>query len=260
METIFNQVFWLWVPLAFLPIWLRIAIVTYIGIILARPIVVRLTPLLIHWGSIFFKKAVEYLSYPLMVLFHKQLEKRRSNHDYSIPTWIETSEDVCAALIKGFEKLEVRTQKRTRNKARFKKVFRLAALVLAVLLPLAILNNPTTSYSQSWQNFETWITQEKVEKQLGYDLTKLQATITYKVDEASSKLTKKKLTLSETYKAEGGNIRSEPSLNGKIISSIKQDESVTYLNEQQTDDRGITWLKVETNQGKVGWISDKIVE
>ncbi|WP_226670866.1 SH3 domain-containing protein [Metabacillus litoralis] len=259
METIINQVFWIWVPLTLLPVWLRIAIVTYVLIILARPIIFRLLPKLIEWASMLVKKGVEYLSYPLMVLFHKFLSKRRSNGDHRIPYWLEAGEDFCAVLLKSFGRLEDLSKRRTRNKARIKKMVRLVAFSLAILLPLAIINNPTTSYSKTWNNFEAWVTKEKVQKDLGYDLTKLQANVKGKFDEVSSKVNPKTLKLKEKYK-DGGNIRETPNLNGNIVDDLTQGETITYLEEEQTDNQGIRWLKVETPNGKTGWISAKIVE
>ncbi|MBO1511814.1 SH3 domain-containing protein [Metabacillus bambusae] len=255
METIINQVFWLWVPLSLLPVWLRIAIVTYLVIILSRPILLRLLPKLIEWASILLKKAIELLSYPLMVWINRFLTKRRHAGNYLIPAWIDILEDTCALLLKGLDKTEGLSQKRTRNKARLKKTFRVAAMILAILLPMAVMNNPGQAYSKTWYKFEAWATEEKVQKSLGFDLDQLQGKIQTTVESVSPT----KLTLKAEY-PEGGNIRQTPSLNGKIVADIKEGETVTYLDEEQTDDKGITWLKVETDAGKEGWVSERIVE
>lgn len=256
METIIDQVFWLWVPLSLLPVWLRIALVTYFVIIISRPILVRLLPKLIEWLSIILKKAIELVSYPIMNWFHTFLTKRRNAGNYVIPSWIEFIEDTFAVLIKGFGKTEQLAQKRpTRHKAHLKKTFRIAAFILAILLPIAIVNNPTQAYAQTWHKFDKWATEEKVQKSLGFDLNGLQSKLVATVESVNPT----EFTLKEQYE-EGGNIRDTPSLNGNIVESIKAGETVTYLEEESIDDRGITWLKVETDSGKEGWISQKIVE
>ena len=260
METILEQLFWLWVPLAMLPIWLRIAIFTFIVIILMRPVLFRLAPRLIEWGSILLHGAVHYLSYPVMVLFHKFLTKRRNEGNYTIPSWLEGIEELFALLLKVFSKTESLSKKRTRNKARWKKTFRLVGFALAILLPLAIINNPTSSYSQTWDRFDKWMTEEKVQNDLGFDIKGYQGTFLSKVEEVNAKVNPNEYTLTEQYKSGGGNIRSNPSLNAKIVADIFNDETVTYLDEQTTDNRGITWLKVQTPNGKIGWISSNIVE
>ncbi|MGM0877141.1 MAG: SH3 domain-containing protein [Bacillota bacterium] len=255
METIINQVFWLWVPLSLLPVWLRIAIVTYLFIILSRPILLRLLPKLVAWVSILMKKAIELLSYPVMIWLNNFLTKRRNEGNQQIPTWIDVTEDACALMLKGLAKTERLFHKRKRHKARLKKTFRFTAFILAILLPLAIMNNPTQAYSKTWYKFDSWATEEKVQKSLGFDLNKLQG----KIETTMESVNPTKLKMKEEYN-DGGNIRETPSLNGKIIEDLKEGETVTYLEEEKTDDRGITWLKVETLSGKEGWISERIVE
>ncbi|KKI93168.1 hypothetical protein WQ54_04745 [Bacillus sp. SA1-12] len=255
METIINQVFWLWVPLSFLPVWLRIAIVTYFGMIIARPLLVGLLPKLIGWFSLLSKKAIELLSYPLMVWIHRHLTNRRLAGCHDIPAWVDFLEDTCAILLKGFSKTEVLARRKTRHKVRLKRTFRIAAFVLAILLPLAIINNPTQAYSKTWHKFDAWVMKEKVQKTLGFEMPQLPG----KLLETVESINPKELQLKEEYN-EGGNIRATPSLNGKVVAEINTGETITYLDEEATDDKGITWLKVETESGTQGWISERIVE
>lgn len=254
-----NQVFWLWVPLALLPIWLRIGVTVFLLIILARPFIIRLAPKLLQWASILVGKGVELLSYPIMLGFHRYLVKRRRTGDYSIPVWLEASEEVFAILIKSLTKVEELTKKRTRNRVLANRLIRTSAFVFAILLPLAIVNNPTASYSETWHRFENWLTVEKVEKELGFELSDKQNTLLAKVNEVSAKVNPTELVLTENFK-EGGNIRSTPSLQGKIVDNLSVGDSVTFLQEEQMDDRGIRWLKVETESGKIGWVSSRIVK
>ncbi|MDQ0227203.1 SH3 domain-containing protein [Metabacillus niabensis] len=254
METIINQLFWLWVPLSLLPVWLRIAIITYIVVVCLRPIIIRLLPRLIKWGSILLQKITELVSLAFMKLAHRKLMKRRDEGNYVIPAWVDVMEDSVAFLLKGFMKTEQLFKKRTRNKYTLRKTFRITALLLAIILPMAIINNPTTTYSKSWYQFEKWASEEKVKKALGFDLSDLQG----KVGTTLKQVEGVEYTLKEQYE-EGGNIRETPSLDGNIVDSLKLGETVTYLEEEETDNRGITWLKVKTADGKEGWISANIV-
>ena len=52
------------------------------------------------------------------------------------------------------------------------------------------------------------------------------------------------------------NIRTIPSLGGKILGTLPQGESAKYLGETRYDDRGIAWYKISYN-GITGWVSSK---
>jgi len=56
------------------------------------------------------------------------------------------------------------------------------------------------------------------------------------------------------------NIRVKPNLKAKVNSAVKYTSCLKYLNEEQKDKDGIVWLKVETNEGKSGWISSYVVK
>jgi hypothetical protein len=256
VETIINQLFWLWVPLSFLPVWLRISIVIYLIIMLARPIIFRLLPKLIQWASLLVSKGIELISYPVMVSFNLIMSKRRKNDNHQIPRWIEYIEDGFSHSIKGLDYLAQLSQLRRNNARQLKKIFQIAGLLCAVIIPIAIINNPSESYAKTWKKFETWVAEEKVEKALGFDLNRSKANS----EETALAITATKIALSERFKDEGANIRETPSLDGNIIENIVENETATYLEEEITDNSGIRWLKVETDTGAVGWVSSRIVE
>ena len=56
--------------------------------------------------------------------------------------------------------------------------------------------------------------------------------------------------------ATGGdsNVRKTPSLDGAYMGILKKGESVPYLGESSTDNRGVIWYKVNF-EGKTGWVS-----
>jgi hypothetical protein len=226
------------------------------AIILARPIICRLLPKIIQWISRLLSKGIELISYPVMVWLNSLIVKRRNEDNYYIPAWIEFIEDSFSVSIKVLNLIAKPSQKRSNNRARIKKGFRVVGLILALLIPTAIVNNPTEPYAKTWGKFESWVTNEKLQTVLGYNLTSLQA----KTEETSVPVKQAKITLTERFKDEGANIRETPSLNGNIIDSLVADETATFLDEEKTDSNGIKWLKVETSTGAVGWISSRIVE
>jgi hypothetical protein len=69
--------------------------------------------------------------------------------------------------MKGLAIYENQLRKQTRYKVRLKKTFRISAFVLAVLLPLAIMNNPSQTYSKAWYTFDSWVMEERFKKHLG---------------------------------------------------------------------------------------------
>lgn len=259
MESIINQVFWLWVPVALLPIWLRIGVTVFLIIMLAKPLIIRLTPRLFLLVNILLGKGIELLSYPVMLAFHRYLAKRRMTNNYHIPVWLEASEEVFAFLLMSLTKVADLSKKRKRNSVLANRIVRTLAFASAILLPLAIVNNPTAAYSETWHRFENWLTVEKVEKELGFHLSSTQYSLLAKVNEVSAKAFPKELVLTKEFK-KGGNIRSTPSLQGNIVENLSTGDTVTFLREEQMDDRGIRWLKVETESGRIGWVSSRIVE
>jgi TPR repeat protein len=59
--------------------------------------------------------------------------------------------------------------------------------------------------------------------------------------------------------AKGANIRSEADLTSEIVTVAGEQERLSYLFHFQKNE-DVFWLEVETESGKKGWISDKIVE
>lgn len=59
------------------------------------------------------------------------------------------------------------------------------------------------------------------------------------------------------YATEGQSyIRSYPSLNGRALVILRQDEVAEYMGKTSVDDRGVAWYKVEYD-GVTGWVSSK---
>lgn len=54
------------------------------------------------------------------------------------------------------------------------------------------------------------------------------------------------------------NIRETPSLDGNIIATGYAEETYSYLNEEQTDGAGVTWLTIELPDGRTAYVSKKV--
>lgn len=66
--------------------------------------------------------------------------------------------------------------------------------------------------------------------------------------------------LATTYvECTGGrcNVRNSPSLNGKDLWTLVRGERVPYLGVSSTDERGVTWYKVEYYSYGTGWVSSR---
>lgn len=54
------------------------------------------------------------------------------------------------------------------------------------------------------------------------------------------------------------NIRDKPSLDGYVIVTGYMDEFYNYLNEEQTDATGVTWLTIQLSDGRIAYVSKKV--
>jgi hypothetical protein len=255
MESIVNQLFWIWAPISLLPDLLRIFVVLFVALQLARLILMNLVPPVINLLCRFLKKMLYLITYPVMVLISTMQRSLREAGKVSIPAWVDFIEEVFALFERFFNKIIMLSTKRKRNRARIKKWTFFSATALAVLLTAAILNNPNEWFSVKWKKAEAWLTQVKLEKQLGFHLTDLPVSVQTK----ASPPNQKEFVLNNQYK-DGGNIREAPTLTARRLYTIAVGEAVHFLNEEQVDTSGLKWLKVETTNGRItGWISARIV-
>ncbi|MBQ8088087.1 MAG: SH3 domain-containing protein [Clostridia bacterium] len=62
-------------------------------------------------------------------------------------------------------------------------------------------------------------------------------------------------TSGSTVRATGSaNVRSGPSLDYSVLTTMHEGDTASYLGSSSTDSRGVTWYKISFN-GKTGWIS-----
>ena len=67
------------------------------------------------------------------------------------------------------------------------------------------------------------------------------------------------MALAEVRTTASVNVRSGPGLSHDIVATYQENKSLTYLGESSTDDRGVVWYKVSTNNGD-GWVSSRYAE
>lgn len=254
-ESIVNQLFWMWAPISLLPDLLRIFVVLFVVLQLTRLILMNLVPPAISLLCRLLKKMLYLITYPVMALISTMQRSLREAGKMSIPIWVDFIEEMFALFERFFNKIIELSTKRKRNRARIKKWTFYSATALTVLLTAAIINNPNEWFSVKWKKTETWLTQVKLEKQLGFHVPDLPVSVQTKASPPNPK----EFVLNNHYK-DGGNIREAPTLTARRLYTIAVGEAVHFLNEEQVDTRGLKWLKVETANGRItGWISARIV-
>ncbi|SMQ72968.1 SH3 domain-containing protein [Bacillus sp. OV166] len=239
MESILNQLFWIWSLISVLPEWLRIFLALFVLLQLARLILLYIVPPNLNLLCRLLKKMLYLISYPIMALLCTMQRRRREAGKTGISVWIDIIEGMFALFESFFNKIIQHFMKRKRNKTRIKRWTFYSATALVILLTAAIMNNPNEWYTEKWEKAEVWLNQEHVH-----------------IQEASPD--QKKLTLNKKYE-EGGNIREAPTLTAPRLYTITNGEIMHFLNEEQVDSKGIKWLKVQTANGIEGWISALIV-
>ncbi|TDL72441.1 SH3 domain-containing protein [Rhodococcus qingshengii] len=241
MESILNQLFWIWSLISVLPEWMRIFLALFVLLQVARLSLLYMVPPFLNLLCRLLKKMLYLLSYPIMAPLCTMQRSRREAGKSGIPVWIDIIEGMFALFERFFNKMIQLFMKRKRNKTMIKRWTFYSATALVILLTAAIMNNPNEWYTQKWKKAEVWLNQEHVH---------IQAT--------GASPDQKELILNKNYE-EGGNIREVPALTAPRLYTITNGEIMLFLNEEQVDSKGIKWLKVQTANGIVGWISSLIV-
>lgn len=241
MESILNQLFWIWSLISVLPEWMRIFLALFVLLQLARLILLYIVPPFLNLLCRLLKKMLYLISYPIMAVLCTMQRSRREAGKSGIPVWIDIIEGMFALFERFFNKMIQLFMKRKRNKIKIKRWTFYSATALVILLTAAIMNNPNEWYTEKWKKAEVWLNQEHVHIQ---------------ASEASPD--QKELILNKKYE-EGGNIREAPTLTAPRLYTITNGEILHFLNEEQVDSKGIKWLKVQSANGIEGWISALIV-
>jgi hypothetical protein len=241
VESILNQLFWIWSLITVLPEWMSLFLALFVLLQLARLILLYIVPPFLNLLCRFLKKMIYPISYPIMALLSTMQRRRRETGITGIPVWIEIIEGMFALFENFFNKMIKLFTKRKRNKSRIKRWTFYAATAVVILLTAAIMNNPNEWYTQKWRKAEIWLNQEHVH-----------------IQASGASPDQKELILNKKYE-DGGNIREAPVLTAPRLYTITNGEIIHFLNEEHVDSKGIKWLKVQTTNGIEGWISALIV-
>jgi len=241
VESILNQLFWIWSLLSVLPEWMRIFLTLFVLLQLTRLILLYIVPPFLNLLCRLLKKMLYLISYPIMALLCKMQRSRREAGKAGISVWIDIIEGMFALFESFFDKMIQLFMKRKRYKTRIKRWTFYSATTLVILLTAAIMNNPNEWYTQKWKKAEVWLNQEHVH-----------------IQASGASPDQKVLILNKKYE-DGGNIREAPTLTAPRLYTITNEEIMHFLNEEQVDSQGIKWLKVQTTNGIEGWISALIV-
>lgn len=241
MESILNQLLWIWSPISVLPECLRIFLALIVLLQLTRLILIYIVPPFLNLLCRLLKKMLYLISYPIMALICRVQRSRREAGKVGIPVWIDIIEGMFALFESFFNKMIQLFMKRKRNKTGIKRWTFYSATALAILLTAAIMNNPNEWYTQQWKKAQDWLNHEHVQ-----------------IQASGASPDQKELILNKKYE-DGGNIRKAPTLTAPRLYTITNGEIMHFLNEEQVDSKGIKWLKVQTSNGIEGWISAGIV-
>jgi hypothetical protein len=241
VESILHQLFWIWSLISVLPEWLRVFFALFLILQFSRLILLYIVPPFFNLLCRLLKKILFLISYPIMSLLCTMQRSRRDTGKSDIPVWIDIIEGMFALFENLFNKMIELFTKRKRKKSRIKRWTFYGATAAVILLTAAIMNNPNEWYTQKWKKAEVWLNQEHVH-----------------IQASGTSSNPKELILNKNYE-EGGNIREAPALTASRLYTIKNEEIIQFLNEEQVDSKGIKWLKVQTANGIEGWISALIV-
>jgi hypothetical protein len=146
VESILNQLFWIWSLISVLPEWLRIFLVLFLLLQLARLILLYIVPPFLNLLCRLLKKMLYLITYPIMALICKMQRSRREAGKAGILVWIDIIEGMFALFESFFNKMIQLFMKRKRNKTRIKRWTFYSATTLVILLTAAIMNNPNEWY------------------------------------------------------------------------------------------------------------------
>jgi hypothetical protein len=240
VESIFDQLYWLWVPISFLPEWLRLLVVLFV----VFQVLLKIGPVVIHLLCRFLRRMLYLFSYPIMLVISFLMGNLRETGNGSIPRWVDVVEEFLGFCERFLGKAILVSSKRKRYRRKWSFY---AGTALAVLVTAAVVHNPGEWYSLDWKKTEDWLAREMP----GAGGEALPVKVSPQ---------EKEFVLNKQYK-DGGNIREAPTLTARPLYRIGFGEFVRFMNEEQVDSKGIKWLKVETANGQVeGWVSARIVQ
>ncbi|WP_102264425.1 SH3 domain-containing protein [Mesobacillus jeotgali] len=250
-----------------LPIWGRGAVLLLVLLLILRPLMLKSVPKLLKGLIIILEKMVYFVFYTFISLlgFYVSALVKKGRKNFQGINKVETN---MQNIITNLKSMPSKVTFTTGKGSKSFRYYKMISLAVAGLIAFTIFYWPQTTLSQKWDSIDLWMIEEKMK----------QPRIHYKValENMKTKLSeeeKESITASAEAQADpirmklikektGGAVRKDPvkSLSTKnVITQIGPGEEVIFLKEQQKLGN-ITWYKIKTANGKIGWISSNILE
>jgi hypothetical protein len=248
----FFILLWLWLPTYF-----RMSIILVLLALLMRKAIVKYLPTLIRLITWLILQVLKLVALVIIFVLGRVIIKQRK-HGKSYFLWVHAIENAIEKALVTVKELSVQVSQGFSNKRlTIQRYNRLLGGLTAVLFFIIYLW-PTSPVGKQWIKMDKWFVNEVLAKDyLTPDQAEEQLIAIFE-DSRDSK-SGPRLKLKSKFH-NGAYVRESPSLNSDPVAELKEDETVEYLGEEDTDINGRKWYKIETDKGVVGWVSEKVVE
>lgn len=224
---------------------IALALFLWFGIFILGRWLIRLCSRLFAFLSGLFVDALMYPGYLIM--------RKRRKENKAEPMGLRSIEFAFQLIPYSFRKITKILSISKQKTKKWGRIFLNTAIIVVIILPILIGVLPNSSTSLKYLSYENWLMTKQAEY-FGF---------TTKEVFAQEKNHNGKIfvaVLKNGY--DGVNVRKEPRLgpDEEIVTSIGEGEVMIYLNEEKDGEEGRTWYKIETDSGRVGWVSSKAVK
>ncbi|MDH6651080.1 UNVERIFIED_ORG: hypothetical protein J3A77_000110 [Bacillus sp. PvP124] len=243
--------FWLSIPSSF-----RLAILIFLFLLLFRVFLIYIS----EKTGVFFLGILKQFMIVLFFIIEKILiigYKIIGSSLNSINHWFE---EFKSKTMQGIKPLRSRWAQLWHNKEAVTKKYKQMTYILPVLMGFIVYQWPELKGSELWFEEEEKGLREHLNVHIIPPEVARAELVAWIGGLGSNKVDSSETQMVLREDKGGGNIRQTPSKEGNIVTSISPNEIVSYLQEESIDDRGVTWYKVQTKYGEIGWISSTIIE
>ncbi|MDP5274963.1 SH3 domain-containing protein [Chengkuizengella axinellae] len=259
MESIYITLSSLWM---YFPSWIRAVFLVIVLLYLIYFTLIKLLPKVLVLFILIVEKVYAGFVYVIdtitgLILF-MSIKRGKKNFMFVLKL-----EQLTQTILLKFNSLKKIVDFKAENKRKFKRRYVNVSILIVLVIGIIIAKLPDNKISTTWLEINDWVFFEILQGDLYYDdiANRLVEGIEEQEDEIEAvhaEIIKMRLVPG----TEGGNLRKEPVSSttvNNIIEVIGESEELIFLGEEETLG-GITWVKVETSNGLVGWISSAIVE
>ncbi|RSK28764.1 SH3 domain-containing protein [Bacillus sp. HMF5848] len=263
MEQAMNaSVYWF-----MMPPYVRLAIILFIIFIIFRFVLFRLAVLVgnvVLWILLRLVGLLVGLTTSIVGFVVGFRVKKGVTHFPSVHKLEDVMESVVRKLMNARENCSVQHMSRKIIVKRYRRV----VLLLIIAVGFSFYKWPDTKLGQTWHEWEHTVLVETFslsmlsteEARAVYDQWRQDSNSDSSVETAATSSEDTSIFLQLTSEYDGGKIRRTPSMDGEKIAVIGSGDTLLFLGESEVGSSNVTWYKVETSSGVVGWISSNIVE